>query len=488
MADFAERYADRRAAVLGKRIRRLYGDAAKDAQKKLEAFEKRHAAKDAMMRQKLKDGKISEAEYQRWEQGQVFIGKQWQQKLDDITKVYVDADKKAREIIHGENKNVFAEAANYTMFDIDKHTRGGFAFNLYDKNTVARLLKSDPKMLPAYKINETKDYVWNARRVRNSVMQGIVQGESVADIGKRLTSELAARNAQQMNLFARTAITGAQNAGRMDMLHNAQDMGIKVRKKWLATLDARTREVHAHLDGQEQDVDEPFKSELGDIMFPGDPNADPANTYGCRCTLTYVYPRFDKAKYNGERRDQETHELIKNQSYSEWKAQKERDAEIKRTRFDVTDEYSINATPGKGKITYDRNYKFDNSHKREPYIAEWIHATFGGDIQVLQEIDESEGKPYRDYIWRGRDWELKSTSSLGQVRKHLEKAATQIARNPGGIILDLDMDTLDLNEILEKADKVLSGTGYDSDLIILNKEKLVCIKRYKKNRPPARGR
>ena len=67
-------------------------------------------------------------------------------------------------------------------------------------------------------------------------------------------------------------------------------MGVVVKKKWLATMDKRTRDVHRdELNGVEVDVDEPFHTSLGDIMFPGDPNADPANVYNCRCTLVYVY-------------------------------------------------------------------------------------------------------------------------------------------------------------------------------------------------------
>ena len=42
---------------------------------------------------------------------------------------------------------------------------------------------------------------------------------------------------------------------------------------------------HAALDGQTQDAAKPFESELGEIMFPGDPAANPANVYNCRCTL-----------------------------------------------------------------------------------------------------------------------------------------------------------------------------------------------------------
>ena len=36
---------------------------------------------------------------------------------------------------------------------------------------------------------------------------------------------------------ARTSVTAAQNAGRMDSYHSAEEMGIKLKKEWLATLD-----------------------------------------------------------------------------------------------------------------------------------------------------------------------------------------------------------------------------------------------------------
>lgn len=50
-------------------------------------------------------------------------------------------------------------------------------------------------------------------------------------------------------------------------------------------MDNRTRDWHAELDGQLKDIDEPFINSMGEIMYPGDLNADPANRYNCRCTL-----------------------------------------------------------------------------------------------------------------------------------------------------------------------------------------------------------
>ena len=126
-----------------------------------------------------------------------------------------------------------------------------------------------------------------------------------------------------MDMFARTAVTGAQNAGRVERLKETEQMGIKVKKKWLATLDNRTRDAHAELDGQEKDIDEDFVVDGKHIAFPGDPACPwPELVYNCRCTLIYVYPKYQHLN-DAKRRDQETGEVISDMTYKEWEAQKQ---------------------------------------------------------------------------------------------------------------------------------------------------------------------
>lgn len=313
--------------TLAEQLRETYQQAGKEVQKKMDTFWKKHEAKAKRLQADVKKGKITEEDYKKWLSGQVFIGKRWQEKKDDITQVYVQADEKARRIINGTNKNEFVRFANRQGQEIKSHV-AGYSFDLYDKHTVERLLRTDPKMLPEWRIDEPKDYTWNAKRVQNSVMQGIIQGESIPQIAKRLEEGLATDNNHKMNLFARTAITGAQNAGRMERLHEATEMGVKVKKKWLATLDDRTRDAHADLDGQEVDIDEKFrvtvKGQTYEIDFPGDPNADPSMTYNCRCTLVFVYPEHqqlpaDRIAYETDESGNRKSGTVKEHTYREWK-------------------------------------------------------------------------------------------------------------------------------------------------------------------------
>lgn len=301
MADYLQRYADEELEKLGRKIGRTYRQAAKEVNAKLKSFWESHKVISERMLKDVRDGKITQQDYKDWLQNQVFRGNRWKSKLDEITKVYVSADEEARKMVGDKDKDIFAHAANWQAKDTSRAVNGAVSFDMYDRKTVDRLIRGNPKMLPEWKINEKKDYIWNEKRVRNAVTHGIIQGESVYDIGKRLTTELAASNASKMDMFARTAVTGAQNAGRIERLHEAQEMGIKVRKKWLTAHDKRVRDAHIDLDGDEKDIDEPFHNEYGDIMYPGDPMADPANTYNCRCTLIYVYPKYEKSSVTEEK-------------------------------------------------------------------------------------------------------------------------------------------------------------------------------------------
>ena len=309
MADYIQKWADKRADELTKKIGKIYGQAAKEVKQKMDSFWAAHKIKAQKMLKDVQDGRIKKKDYQDWLRNQVFQGERWKAKLDEVTKTYIEADKKARSMVGNTSKDVFQEAGNFQAYQTEIDVNGAVSFDMYDRKTVDRLLKDNPQMLPEWKINQKKDYVWNYDRVNNAVTQGILQGESVYDIGKRLYKDLSASNASKMDMFARTAVTGAQNAGRIERLHEAEDMGIKVKKRWLASRDNRVRDTHAELDGQEVDVDQPFTVDGMEIDYPGDPTAPPELVYNCRCTLIYVYPEYKNKQHFED-----------HQTYAEWKA------------------------------------------------------------------------------------------------------------------------------------------------------------------------
>lgn len=491
--DYGSRYADKREKILALRFQKIYLEAQKNLEEQFEAFLNLHRIKGTEMWQKLRDRDITQKEYSSWMRSQVLTGKEWQRRIDSATEMLAIANEKALSMVRGEQMNVFAENANYESYQIEKDFRGAVSFDIYDNATVDMLVNKKPELLPPplydavqlvpeKKLIRKKDRAWNQGVIANAVTQAIVQGESIPKLAMRLARDTANTNMKAMVRYARTAMTGAQNAGRIETMHRAQDMGINVRKQWLATLDRRTRDSHRQLDGQEQDVDKPFKSGYGDIMFPGDPAAAPGDVYNCRCTLLHIYPKHEKEWWQGERRDQETGETIEHMSYREWIAAKEKERYghvAKRTEVDVTEKYFKNAKPRAGKVTYDKILD-ETKHTEEIKMARWLRDTFGGDVHVRQEIDVTEGIKYCDFIWKGRNWELKSPDEFKSPDGILGTALKQIRKSPGGIILDYQCDEFDLNRLINGAKRRMTTAGFNVDLMILHKGRLMCIKRYKK--------
>ena len=319
MADAGTRAADNAQAAMERKMRRIYRQAQREIIEKLNAHTQRMYALDAQKRADVESGKITPQQYKNWLIGQQFTQKQWKDKVDSVATTLLYANQQANAIVEGEKRAVFGENATYAAYEMEHGMGRDLSFSVYDSATVTKLLREDPELLPRRVVNGQKDKAWNRQKISAAVTHGIIQGESIPQIAKRIAKQTASSNMTAMTRYARTAMTSAQNAGRMEAMHHAQEMGIKVQKKWLATLDNRTRDAHAMLDGQVQDVDKPFQSELGPIMFPGDPSADPGNVYNCRCTLQWIYPEY-VPKTAGQRRDNISGELIKDMTYAEWKA------------------------------------------------------------------------------------------------------------------------------------------------------------------------
>lgn len=332
MPDYGTRIADKAIDQTARKIRDVYKNAWFDVKAKMDAFQKRHLAKGKEMFDKLKNGEITQAQYHAWMRGQVFIGRQWQDKLDQIAKIMDKANKEAMAIVRHGTFNVFAENYNFASYKLEKRVRGVVSFNLYNEESVARLLKKNPKMLPEWKINERKDYAWNRQKVENCITQGIIQGEGIDQITERLTDALITTNENRMRTFARTGMTGAQNAGRQKQMEDAEDEGIRLKKRWVATLDDRTRDTHQELDGQEVDVNEPFEVDGMEIMYPGDPNAEPELVYNCRCSMIEIYEGIDRKTVRRAYYDEDDEEyeegkrksyMVEDMTYNEWKEWKE---------------------------------------------------------------------------------------------------------------------------------------------------------------------
>lgn len=322
MPDHGARYTDEQIAELEARLTAMYETAYADVQRKYQKFIVRFLKNDRELRKQLADGKITKATYDAWLRGQVFQGKRWQAQLNDLAQTLTHTTQTAMDIINDAAPVVFAMNANYAEYEIEKAGNIDMGFGLYDEDTVRRLVRDDPNLLPPSKVNIPIEQTWNRTLINRQIGVGIIAGEGIMAIADRL-QRAAIMSRNQALTHARTAMTSAQNAGRIEGYHRAEQMGIKLEKEWLATLDGHTRRSHEQLDGQHVPVDEPFQSILGEIMYPGDPNAHPANVYNCRCTL--ISHLIEYPSQNAKRRpnlqqlgDRDVQKPIKDMTFAQW--------------------------------------------------------------------------------------------------------------------------------------------------------------------------
>ena len=313
--DLGVLYTDKELRDIEKKISKLYAQAKKDIEAKLADFTEKAERKERIYIQKVKAGEMTQEEFDHWKSGVVFRGKQWENKMTQVSNVLADTNATATNILRSREIGAFTMNGNYAAYDIEHGFGVDFGFDLYDEKTVARLIADDPNILPFKKLDKKKDVRWNFKNIRSQITQGILQGESIPKIAERLAEVVPDRNKKQMVLHARTAMTAAQNAGRQERYKEAEELGIKFKKVWLATLDARTRDAHADLDGQAVKPDKPFKIDGYEIEYPGDPHAAPEMVYNCRCTMV---TELDDYPSSFTRRETSTGRIIGNMSYRDW--------------------------------------------------------------------------------------------------------------------------------------------------------------------------
>lgn len=331
--DQAHLETDKIIEKIAKRLNREYKTANKDMEKKLEKYLKAFDRKDKAKRDLLKQGLISEQEYKDWRIGQIMIGKRWEEMLDTLAQDYHNTNEIARQIAKDNAYDVYALNHDFGTFQVEKESLVDTSYSLYDRATVSRLVKENPKMLPdpsertLKRIRDAKEKRWSKQKMTSAIMQGILQGEPLSKVAKRLQSVTNMEKAQAMR-NARTMMTNAQSAGRYDAYRRAKGMGIDFKVVWIATLDNRTRHEHRLLDGQMQDVDTPFEVDGQQIMYPADLGGSgykvpPELIYNCRCTIGAAIPRTKL--YEQGLQGVDRFSRLGDMSYEEWKGEHQKE-------------------------------------------------------------------------------------------------------------------------------------------------------------------
>lgn len=277
------------------RLAKVYASASKELKKKADAYFERFKRLDDQKREMVEKGTLSEKEYQQWRKNRIMEGKRWHDMQEQMAQTMTNANKVAASYINRELPPLYAQNFNAVGKGAE-HALSGYSFDLTDAVTVRNLSTTNKTLLPYKFVNGKRDIRWNTRLINSSVLQSILQGDSIPNMAKRIATNVPGMNYASAVRNARTAFTGAQNKGRLDGMKQLHDDGVIVKKEWLTAIDDRTRDAHAELNGVQEDIDKPFVNSIGRIMYPGDPNAHPANVYNCRCALSYVIAGFKKVR------------------------------------------------------------------------------------------------------------------------------------------------------------------------------------------------
>ena len=310
MGDQAHDFAERKIAEFQAEVRETYQQAQADAQEALSRFLERFEKEDERKREKVKAGELSEADYKAWRKGKILRSRQLSSTLDQVSQAMTEANQVAVAALAGRLPEVYAENANFAAFQTCEASGLDLAFSLVDAPTVQHMLTAGEALFSVPALDVAKDVAWNRRLMASQLTQGVLLGESIPKMARRVQS-VTGSNIATATRTARTAVTGAECAGRVSSYERARDMGIKLKQEWVATLDGRTRHSHRKLDGEKAEVGGTFPN---GCRFPGDPTARYAEICNCRCTLVAAVEGFETDDVK------RWSKLPKRMTYEEWKA------------------------------------------------------------------------------------------------------------------------------------------------------------------------
>lgn len=323
-SDLGHKLTDKELAKLERRIAKLYREAGEELQATIDAYFEQFKKRDEEMKALIgtvQNGKEwTEADYKQWRLNQIGRGERYQAMRDKVAHRMTDANAVAVSYTNDATPGIYSLNRNYSAYTIEQ-VAGNVGFDLWDEQTVKRLMVEQPDLMPYYPpkraLKRGIDLAYGKKQITASVTGSILQGKSIKHMADDLQKRITTMSRDSAIRTARTAVTGAQNAGRMDSYAAAEKMGIKLKKEWLATLDARTRHSHAMLDGEQVPQDKKFSN---GCRFPGDPQGPPWEIYNCRCTLIAAVDGVDTstAQRRARNADPGQTEVISNMSYAEW--------------------------------------------------------------------------------------------------------------------------------------------------------------------------
>lgn len=293
MSDFAHKQVDKMIDEIEKELTHNYTEALKKLNNKL---------KDIYVKI---DMSKSEAERARY----IMQSKRIHKLIDKMAKELQYTNQNSIDIIKDNTYRNYALNHQYATYEVEHLTGYDTGYNLFNRDAVKKILKKELTPFTEIAYEGLLDRGVIMRDLTRQITQGILLGESIQKIAKRV-GEVAEKNLNDSIRIARTEMTRVQSAGRQDAFERAETMGLKLKKKWISTLDSRTRASHAEMMGEEVEISKPFSNGL---MYPGAVGGHPREVINCRCTHVVEFVGIEKSA-----KEKELDERLKELSFKQW--------------------------------------------------------------------------------------------------------------------------------------------------------------------------
>ena len=127
------------------------------------------------------------------------------------------------------------------------------------------------------------------RQVDTAINSARAQDLSATQTQKFLRQQFPRISRIQAARIARTETHNAASfASHTYNKKTADELDIKMLKKWVAVADERTRTAHVEANGQTVPMDEDFTIGGAKMEYAGDPKGGAKNVVNCRCVIVYV--------------------------------------------------------------------------------------------------------------------------------------------------------------------------------------------------------
>ena len=199
-----------------------------------------------------------------------------------------------------------------TAYAIEKEVQARLSYMPLD---IARIKAAINNVIPFGKtmqqiLGDNLDNVIS--KINQEITRGLIKGQSYGKMAAAIKETLG-NDAKKSLLVAQTEAHRVHNQARLESTEHAEDIGVKIVKVWVATLDSRTRDAHQTLDGKEADKNGNFHSPAGGVGPAPGMMGTAADDCNCRCTF-----REEIAGFKPEFRRVRGEGVIPYKNYKEW--------------------------------------------------------------------------------------------------------------------------------------------------------------------------